>query len=101
MRRLLPPFIGCRSQRQKEEAAHARAIAASSKLSLSARKRTRRMRRLNCRLFQAVAVSARKNRLRMRAPLSTPLIGCYSHRPKEKPAQTGREQAAYMRAAAV
>jgi hypothetical protein len=36
MRRLLPPFIGCRSQRQKEETAHAQAFATSFKLSHSA-----------------------------------------------------------------
>ncbi len=36
MRRLLPPFIGCRSQRQKEETAHAQAIAAFYRLPQSA-----------------------------------------------------------------
>ncbi len=110
MRRLLPPFIGCRSKRQKEDTAHAQAIAASSKLShsapegrdgacagyclllkaaaFSAIRKWRRMRRLFCRLFQAAAFSARKNRRRMRAPLSPPLAGCYSHRPEEQTAQT-------------
>ncbi len=36
MRRLLPPFIGCRSQLQKEETAHAQAIAAFYRLPQSA-----------------------------------------------------------------
>jgi hypothetical protein len=40
MRRLLPPFKGCRIQRQKEPTAHAQAIAASLKLSHSAPERT-------------------------------------------------------------
>jgi hypothetical protein len=64
MRRLLPPFISCRSQRQKEETAHAQAIGASFKLSNSAPERTDG------------------------APLSPPLVGCYSNRPKEETSQT-------------
>ncbi len=83
MRRLLPPFIGYRSQRQKKDTAHPQATAAFYRLPQSAPEGGHGACAGYCRLLQATAVSARRRTRRMRR-LLPPLLSCHCQRQKEE-----------------